>query len=199
MSWEEMWTYKTTCPCGKGYITQKCYGDDWNRFKDGPVTIECKECNQKFKVEEIIHHRLRVSDEDWSEYFLLPKNYPEYDGPSVSKTYGSGADPYRDFTGWLIENFTEDELRKVEEQLHVIKASSRLTGDAAYICKRHKEVLKTVKVSSILASVEKADIAYSNYVGNKLQREIIRKQEEDTRTVYDNKKAKYRVKIKLRE
>ena len=56
-----------------------------------------------------------------------------------------------------------------------------------------------MKVSSILASVEKADIAYSNYVGNKLQREIIRKQEEDARTVYDNKKAKYRVKIKLRE
>ena len=38
MSWEEMSTSQAVCPCGKGYITQKHYGDDWNRFKDGPVT-----------------------------------------------------------------------------------------------------------------------------------------------------------------
>ena len=51
MSWEEMSTSQTVCPCGKGYITQKHYGDDWNRFKDDPIVIECEECKKKYKVE----------------------------------------------------------------------------------------------------------------------------------------------------
>lgn len=52
MSWEEMSTSQTVCPCGKGKITQKSYGDDWNRYQDGPVIIECEECAKKYKVEE---------------------------------------------------------------------------------------------------------------------------------------------------
>lgn len=39
MSWKEMSTSQTVCPCGKGYITQKHYGDDWNRFKDGKLYL----------------------------------------------------------------------------------------------------------------------------------------------------------------
>ena len=73
MSWEEMSTSQTVCPCGKGYITQKHYGDDWNRFKDGPIVIECEECKKKYKVEEVNHYGMLTSDGSWSEYFLLPK------------------------------------------------------------------------------------------------------------------------------
>lgn len=42
MSWEEEETSQTVCPCGNGRITQKHYSDDWGRFKDGPVVIECE-------------------------------------------------------------------------------------------------------------------------------------------------------------
>ena len=49
MSWEEMYTCSATCPCGKGRITQTTYGDDWNRYEDGPVVIECEECAKECK------------------------------------------------------------------------------------------------------------------------------------------------------
>ena len=39
MSWEEMYTCSATCPCGKGKMTQTSYGDDWNRYKDGPESF----------------------------------------------------------------------------------------------------------------------------------------------------------------
>lgn len=197
MSWEEMSTSQTVCPCGKGYITQKHYGDDWNRFKDGTVVIECEDCKKKYKVEEVNHYRMLTSDGFWSEYFLLPKDYPEYEGPSETATYGSSANPNWDFTGWLIQHFTEAELEETEEQLHVVKASSKLTGNAAYICKEHKNALKTVRVSAILASVERALSAYPEYVGNKQQREEIRKQEEITHADYYEEKVKHRIAIRL--
>lgn len=38
------------------------YGDDWNRYKDGSVVIECEECAKKYKVEEVSHHGLLASD-----------------------------------------------------------------------------------------------------------------------------------------
>ena len=65
MSWEEMYTYSTVCLCGKGKITQTNYGYDWNRFKDGLVTVECEECSQKYKVEEVSHYGLLTSDGSW--------------------------------------------------------------------------------------------------------------------------------------
>ena len=181
MSWEEMSTSQTVCPCGKGYITQKHYGDDWNRFKDGPVVIECEDCKKKFKVEEVNHYRMLTSD----------------GFPSETATYGSSANPNWDFTGWLIQHFTEAELEETEEQLHVVKASSKLTGNAAYICKEHKSALKTVRVSAILASVERALSAYPEYVGNKQQREEIRKQEEIAHADYYEEKVKHRIAIRL--
>ena len=197
MSWEEMRTSKIVCPCGKGYIIQKHYGDDWNRFKDGPVVIECEDCNKKYKVESVTHHGMLISDGSWEEYFLLPKDYPDYNGPSEIATYGVSVNSYTDFTGWLIENFTEDELREVEEQLHMVKSSSKLTGNAAYICKEHKKSLKTVKVSSILASVVKAIATYPDYVGNKQQREEVRKRESAARNIYNSEKVKHQIPIRL--
>ena len=54
MSWEEEETSQTVCPCGNGRITQKHYSDDWGRFEDGPVVIECEDCNKKYKVKAIL-------------------------------------------------------------------------------------------------------------------------------------------------
>ena len=138
-----------------------------------------------------------TSDGSWSKYFLLPKDYPKYDGPSETAIYGSSANPNWDFTGWLIQHFTEAELEETEEQLHVVKVSSKLTGNAAYICKEHKSALKTVRISAILASVERALSAYPEYVGNKQQREEIRKQEEIAHADYYEEKVKHRISIRL--
>lgn len=197
MSWEEVSTSQTVCPCGKGHITQKHYGDDWNRFEDGPVVIECEVCKKKYKIEEVSHRGILTSDGSWSEYFLIPKDYPEYDGPSETAIYGLSANPNWNFTGWLIENFSKDELRVVEEQLYTVKSSSRLTGNAAYICKKHKSALQTVKVSAILASVEEALSAYLEYVGNKQQKEEVRIKEKAAKRIYFEEKRTKRIPIKF--
>lgn len=65
-----MYTHSTVCPCGKGKITQTSYGDDWNRFKDGPMTIECEECSQKYKVEGVSHHGLNKRFIEWFYPFI---------------------------------------------------------------------------------------------------------------------------------
>ena len=195
MSWEEMSKSQTICPCGKGHIMQKHYGDDWNRFEDGPVVIECEDCKKKYKVEKETHSGRLNSDGFWNQYFLLPIDYPEYNGPSESVTYGLSANSHWNFTGWLIEHFTEEELLSAEEQLHTVKSSARLTGNAVDICKEHRRALKTVKVSAIRTSVEKAMSAYPSYVGNKKQREEVKKREEEARNIYREEKRKHRIAI----
>ena len=197
MSWEEEETSQTVCPCGNGRITQKHYSDDWGRFEDGPVVIECEDCNKKYKVKEEQHYGRLTSDGSWSKCFLLPIDFPAYDGPSEVATYGELTNQYYNFTGWLIEHFTESELREVEKQLHEVNASSRLTGDAAIICKEHKSVLKTVRISSILASVEKAMTEYPNYIGNKQQREEVRRKEKAAKANYSVRESKKLIPIKF--
>ena len=61
-----------------------------------------------------------------------------------------------------------------------------------------QEPVKTVRVSAILDSVEKALDEYSGYVGNKLQREEIRKKESDERTAYIAEKRRHQIKLELR-
>lgn len=197
MSWEEMYTRKAVCPCGKGIITQTVYGDDWNRFEDGPAVIECKECSSKYKVEQKTYYGRLTSDGSWTEYFLIRKDYPEYSGPSERATYGDSANPNWNYTGWLIENYTEAELESVRKQLNTVKSSSRLTGKAASICKAHKSAFKTVRIGAILESVEKGLLEYPNYVGNKEQREEIRKKENAELSIYNDEKKKALIPINL--
>ena len=140
MSWEEMYTCSATCPCGKGKITQTSYGDDWNRYKDGPVVIECEECAKKYKIEEVTHHGLLASDGSWSTYYLTPKDYPDYDGPKESDLYPATLNQYQDFSVWLIENFTEDELLGVLAQLKNTTSSAKLTGIAVGIREAQKKL-----------------------------------------------------------
>lgn len=46
-----MGTSKVTCSCGYGSIYQSQYSDDWNRYSDGPVIIDCEICSKKYKIE----------------------------------------------------------------------------------------------------------------------------------------------------
>ena len=60
MSWEEMYTEETTCPCGEGRIKQIVYGDDWNRYLNGPVVIECEKCSKRY---------IRISEWEFCKIF----------------------------------------------------------------------------------------------------------------------------------
>lgn len=198
MSWEEMYTEETTCPCGEGRIKQIVYGDDWNRYSNGPVVIECEKCSKRYIVETISNNSGLLSDGSVIVHFLTPKDYPEYSGSSEVKAYGNAANPNWDYTGWLIENFTEDELKNAEEQLHRTKSSANLIGVAAKIRDTHKKALKTVCVGAILASVEEALNLYPEYRGNKLQREELRKKEIIEMTAYRSEKRKHQIRLELR-
>lgn len=197
MSWEEMYACSATCPCGKGKITQKSYGDDWNRYQEGSVVIECEECAKKYKVEEVTHRGMLTSDGSWSTYYLTPIDYPDYEGPKESDLYPATRNQYQDFPVWLIENYTEDELRGVLDQLKNTTSSAKLIGIAAGIREAHKKAKKTVRVGEIAKTVEAALEKYPEHVGNKIQREEIRKKESDGRAAYIKEKRKHQTVIVL--
>ena len=171
--------------------------DDWNRYKDGPVLIECDECAKKYKVEEVTHHGLLASDGSWSTYYLTPIDYPDYEGPKESDLYPATRNQYQDFHVWLIENYTEDELRGVLDQLKNTTSSAKLTGVAVGIREAHKKARKTVRVGEIAKTVEEALEKYPGHVGNKIQREEIRKKESDGRAAYIKEKRKHQTVIGL--
>ena len=185
------------CPCGKGKITQTCYSDDWNRYQDGPVVIECKDCSKMYKIEEETHRGLLASDGSWSTYYLTPIDYPDYEGPKESDLYPTMLNQYQNFPVWLIENFTEGELRGVLNQLKNTTSSAKLTGIAVRIREAHKKAKKTVRVSEITKTVETALEKYQKHVGNKIQREVIRKKEYEGRSAYMKEKRKHQTIVDL--
>ena len=111
--------------------------------------------------------------------------------------YPAALNQYENFPVWLIENFTEQELRGVLVQLKNTTSSAKLTGIAAGIRETHRKVKKTVRVSEITKTVEAALEKYPDHVGNKLQREEIRKKESDARDAYIKEKRKHQTVIDL--
>ena len=49
MSWEEMSSTKSKCPCGQGTYTVRSYMDDWNRLEDR-WEMDCPECQERFQL-----------------------------------------------------------------------------------------------------------------------------------------------------
>ena len=191
MSWEEMYSPSAICPCGTGKITQKSYGDDWNRHQDGPVVIECVECAKKYKIEEEIHKGMLVSDGDWRTYYLTPIDYPDYTGIKESGLYPAEINPYQDFSGWLVENYTEDDLKNILVQLKNTCSSAKLTGIAARIRDSHKKAKKTVRINEIVKTVKDALDRYPDHIGNKNQRDEVRQKESEERSFYIKEKRKH--------
>lgn len=168
MSWEEMYTRSTVCPCGKGKLTQKTYGDDWNRYEEEAVIIECEECVKKYKIETITHRGLLSSDGVWSTNYLTPIDYPEYTGIQENDLYPPTASMYDDFP------------------------------TAARIRDLHRKALNTVRIGEILKNVDAALRRYSEHSGNKLQREEVRKQQNAEYSAYNEEKRKHQSIIELK-
>lgn len=77
------------------------------------------------------------------------------------------------------------------------KISAKLTGIAAGVREAHRKAKKTVRVGEITKTVEAVLKKYPDHVGNKLQREEIRKKESYARDAYIKEKRKHQTVIDL--
>ena len=82
-------------------------------------------------------------------------------------------------------------------QLKNTTSSAKLTGIAAGIREAHRKAKKTVRVGEITKTVEAALEKHPEHVGNKVQREEIRKKESDARAAYIKKKRSHQTVIDL--
>lgn len=194
MSWEEVRTKCVACPCGQGEIEQKEYMDDWNQIEYSTPTIVCPICSKKYKVCTEHHDSYKPGRGSWNNYYLIPIDYPEYSGTQEATVYPRKA---LSFAETLVENYTLGELKLAQEVAEHCRSSASLTGVAALICTAHRKTFDSVKIRDIREQIANAIVLYPNYSGTKEQRNIVRKQEEIERKIYEEEKAKYKVPIDL--
>ena len=198
MSWEEMLTRSAPCPCGKGTITQTEFGDDWNRSEYGPVEIHCPECEKKYRVDCAFHYDPRAWKGSTTSYYLLPIDYPEYDGITLDAVYPQPFHIYEvPFTEYLIKNYTYAELQDAYAVMQAKTAFTALTGISAKIGKDCKGHYRTTRLKIIRPLVGDAVNKYHTYEDNYENRARICEQERAARTVYEQEKEKYLIPIYL--
>lgn len=198
MSWEEMYTKTIPCLCGKGHIMQKSYGDDWNRFEDGPVIIECEDCKNKYVVEEEHHYGMMRSDGDWTIYYLTPISYPVYSGIRMRDVYPQSINIFNmTFIEYLVKSYTFEQLQEALIEIEKKGAASRLIGIARKIREDHKRRFHSVKIASIMPFVKQAITNYSKYEDNGDNRAKIMKQEQEELSAYNTEKRKHQIRIDL--
>lgn len=199
MSWELIRIKEITCPCGKGKIKQEEYADDWGRFEYENPYIECEACKQKYRVESTSHNSYKPHRGDSVSYYLIDKNYPEYDGISEEKMYGTKNNNVKEisFCDYLIENYKIEDLNKFLININEIKNSNNASGQLKEVIKLSKTFLNTVKLSIVKEHINEAISKYNNYFGSCEQREIIRKQELEKRKIYEEEKSKFKILLNL--
>lgn len=199
MSWEETGITKVTCPCGKGIISQKHYGDDWNRFKDGEVVIECEDCKKRYRIESEYHESYHPGHGDWTIYYLTPIEYPSYTGIRENDIYGALHNNIYEvsFVDYLIERYSLCDLTTALTEYIEKRSSSKVSGIAAQIRKEFKHFFNSVKAASIIEKLEEAIKRYSTYQGSYEQRMIVRNQENKERAEYMREKQKHQIRLEL--
>ena len=200
MSWELYKTSKIPCPCKRGYITQKHYADDWNRYEDDTPVIQCEECKSKYIVEtETYSNPYKWESGTTFTYYLTPIDYPSYLGISEEKEYGK---PHKQifelpFHKYLIENYSCQDLKNAIDEYADKRYSSKVIGVAKQICDLHKRRFKSVKTNLVVEQIQKALKEYPSYFGTYDQRIIVRIKEEKERNKYIDEKRKHQIKIDL--
>lgn len=199
MSWEEMSVTRIPCPCGKGKISQAHYGDDWNRFEDGSVLIECDECQKKYTVESEIVPSYYPGHGDSTVYYLIPVDYPPYTGSCENIVFGPLHENILQtpFADYLIEHHSLQDLIAAKEEYCIKRSSAKVHGVAKQICEEHKRRFHSVKASSIIGHLENAICGYAIYYGSFDQRIIVRRKEKVEREKYTAEKRKHQIKLKL--
>lgn len=199
MSWEEIGTTCIPCPCGKGVISQSHYGDDWNRFENGPVLIECEECKNKYVVESEHYCSYHPGRGDSTVFYLTPVEYPPYTGVCEKAIFGPlHNNIYQiSFADYLIENYSLQDLIAAKEEYCAKHSSVKVGGIAKQICKEHKRFYNSVNSSSIITHLEKAVCNYVSYHGSYDQRIIVRQEERAEREKYNSEKRNHQIKLEL--
>lgn len=199
MSLDEIITKKITCPCGKGIIYKALYMDDWNRIIDETVHIECEDCKKTYKVEFEYVKSNKPGRGDYNIYYLTPINYPPYSGISENSIYGVLHNNTNEisFSDYLIENYSLIDLEKAKEEYGIKHSSSKVTGIAKELCKKHKRFSNSVKTDSVVEKLELAIKQYKSYSGSYDQRIIIREQENIAKKDYLLNKRKFQIKLEL--
>lgn len=201
MGWEKMNTLHSSCPCGKGILSQDIYEDDWNRREEKNVVIECEECRKKYSVEKQYYKRLKSHYGERTNYWLVPINYPEYAGVSVEKVYPTKTKMYnmleRDFVEYLIITYDYKELVEAKNNMTLNKAYAKIGGTAKKIAKEYRQQYKSQNVMNMLEFVERAIALYRMYEGNHENRIIVEEKEKQEYTAYLEEKEKHIIPVIL--
>lgn len=200
MSWELSKTSKITCPCGKGYIIQEHFDDDWNRTKKDSPVIQCEECKSKYVIEEETYSNpYKWESGTITTYYLTPVDYPKYIGISEEKEYGNSHNNVYDlpFHMYLIENYSYQDLKESIEEYESKKFSSKVSGIAKRICDDHKRRFKTTKTKLVVEQLNRAINEYLTYFGTYDQRIIVRLHEEQERKKYVDEKRIHQIKLDM--
>lgn len=191
MSWEEMSRKSIECPCGRGMNSQASYMDDWNRWEDGPVEIECDFCRENYEV-ECEHHGTRTL------YYLTPKGYPSYSGIKLEDIY---PEMYRlydvSFEEYLMKNYTFQDLNSSYAEMQRVGAVSRLNGVSQSICSDHKRKFGSVRVKDIIPKIQWAIRNYARCPDNKANRNIVAAKERIEYQEYLAEKRKHQIRISI--
>ena len=162
MSWEEMSKKEVKCPCKKGVVTLTTYGDDWNRFKES-ASIECPDCKKKYEILEKTHHGLMASDGSWTEYFLIPKDYPKSEY-SIMEIISVPKDA--PFYVYLIKKYLKKDLAEILEEYRNITRVKDLRGMPSRLAKDSKErtgsAIRETIIENICMALEHYDEDPSN-------------------------------------
>ena len=195
MSWEEMRTRSTPCPCGKGVITRTDYMDDWNRCEENDF-IECPECKKKYKFVSRSYYK-HAGDSGTVQY-LLNSDYPGYEGTKLVDVFPGVVSVYKmPFDEFLVRTYTFESLQNALSELNKVTAVSRLTGVAASIAKEHKRAFHSAKISILRTYVEAACAKYHEISDSKDRRLPIEQKEQEERAAYETEMQKHLIHIPL--
>lgn len=154
MSYELDRTRKCKCVCGKGYVVQESYFDDWNQVQTCE-RIECPECNEKFYIAKMSFcHKC----ESYLRYYLVKK------GERIS----FGVSPCS-FGEDIVYEFTKEELQESLEYLKTIKYSTQCQDRVSRrIIHCFKKRYNTVKLNCVRPELDKVINQYDSYQWNAL-------------------------------
>lgn len=149
---------------------------------------------KKYQVVREVTGRCHPGHEREAAY-LIPINYPLYNGPSEEAKYGPKTASTNDFVVWLIENEMKSALVDAKEALVACGNCSRVKGIAARVVENRRRLLKSARVKVIAKEIDSALERYDAYVGNAEQREALRVIEQAERAKYEERRHRAMIPI----
>lgn len=197
MGWEELGTSKVMCPCGCGSIHQVHYGDDWNRYRDGSIIIDCEVCSKKYKVES--KYFCPKPYHDYTIYYLTPIDYPDYvKTAGADIVYGQCKKLEDiDFHIYLIEHYTLESLLDAYKEYSEKGYSATVSKEAKGIRGLYRDKHGKVKIKLVLDEILEAIINYNNYEGNYINRKAEDDKERMEYERYLKTKREHQIKLDI--